>query len=322
MVYPKNYRYYAMGWKAVRGVLILLTIVWLAKNLPAQEEQINYQKIYQKFIEKNHLLTLGDPLHLNGRELLDTRREMIEYLIDFRVKEGFQFHFLTGKDSAQMTLTLYHTPSQITAFGLYSAEKTPSLKFYDIGFKSYLNGQELFSWYDKYVIITTLIDTLESPEKHLKKAAEEFIKLLPKKKRKTPILDALPGKDRVEHSEKFYAHRWLDQDYFENIYYADYHTSDGYSRIFIIDNRTTASADSNFWRYHSFIKSKHRILKEDLKIATDYFVVDEPLWGKTILAKKNQIIYGILDYKDKEWTEDRLDELLSRLKKKKVVKSG
>lgn len=322
MVYPKNYGSGVIRGKLIFSSLTILFIFLIIGNALTQEKQIQYEKIYRKFLEKNHHIAFGDPLHLTGRELLDTRRELIEYLIEFRVEEGFQFHFLTKKDSAQITLTLFKAPSQIFAFGLYAAEKTPSLKFFDIGYQSYLNSQELFSWYDRYVIITTLADTVESPEKYLKEAAEQFIKLLPKQKKKTPILDALPGKNRVEHSEKFYAHRWLNQDYFRNIYYADYRTSEGYSRIFIIDNGSTASADSNFWRYYSFIKNKTKVLEEDLKIATDYFVVEEPLWGKTILAKKNQIIYGILDYKDKKWTEDRLDELLNRLKKKKVVKSG
>ena len=102
----------------------------------------------------------------------------------------------------------------------------------------------------------------------------------------------------------------------------DYYIPQGYSRLFILHNSTTAAADSNFWKYYAFLKERNRILSEKLQMDTDYFVSDDPLWGKTLLTKKNQIIYGILDYRDKHWTENRLREILERLKKRKIVKSG
>jgi hypothetical protein len=64
------------------------------------------------------------------------------------------------------------------------------------------------------------------------------------------------------------------------------------------------------------------IINDTLQIDTDYYVIREPLWGKTVLAKKNQIIYGILDFRNRKWAEERLSELLSELKKKEIVKPG
>jgi hypothetical protein len=151
---------------------------------------------------------------------------------------------------------------------------------------------------------------------------ENFIKFLPKQKQSTPILRCLPKKNKVEHSEKYYAGHWLGQDFFKKVYYADYYTPEGYSRIFIIDNPNTATADTNFWNYYNILKKNSEVLNDSLEIETDYFVINEPLWGKTILAKKNQIIYGILDYRNIDWTEERMAELLEELKDKKIVKSG
>ncbi len=287
-----------------------------------EREQVNPEKIFQQISEKTRWTLMGEAQRITGRDLLEVGQDIGEFVPEFRIDKAYQARFLHKKDSCMVTTTIFEAPSQIMAFGFYSVQKSPSLEFYDYGFESYLSGERLFSWYGKYVVLSEMADTLQDNEKYLKDIVRQIVRRLPKQKRHTPILDALPEKNKVEHSEKFYVHRWLDQNYFENIYYADYYANEEYSRIFIIDNGTTATADSNFWRYYSFMKKKSRIVNDTLNIATDYFVVDEPLWGKTLLAKKNRIIYGILNYRKKDWTEDRMQDVLNRLKKRKVVKSG
>ncbi len=280
------------------------------------------EKFQQQYLKKTGWLAGGDTRILTGKDLLGIEESVMEYMLEYQIDWGFQGRYLAGKDSVIIVLSIFRAPRQIMAFGYYAVDKSPSLKFYDLGFEAYQSGNFILCWYGNYIIKAETNDSLKISEKYLKKAVQTAQKLLPKQKRHTPILDALPEKDRVKHSEKFYLRRWLDQSYFRNIYYADYYTPQGYSRIFIIDNRTTAAADSNFWKYYAFLEKRKRILEEELRIDTDYFVVDEPLWGKTILAKKNQIIYGILDYRDMNWTEDRMKDVLERLKKKKIVKPG
>lgn len=308
---------------AMRRYLPLALALLLGCLTPmSAREPVDVFRLFHKFSIESPWNLTGDPQLVVGRELLETGKEIGEYALEYQIEKAFRGNFIHQTDSLSVTLTVFRAPSQMMAFGFYSAPKSPSLPFFDVGFESYFTRGKLFCWYGRFVLVSETADTLKNSEKYLKDCVENIVKLLPAQKRKTPILDALPEKNRVAHSEKFYVHHWLDQNYFENIYYADYYTKEGYSRIFIIDNKTTAAADSNFWKYYSFIKKNARILDEQLNIATDYFVVEEPLWGKTLLAKKNQIIYGILDFRNKKWTEDRLDDLLSHLKKRKVVKSG
>ena len=307
----------------ILSFIIFILFAGLVGIVPAKKERkLDIDKFIEEFSRKDRWILMGEPQLLTGSNLLEAGQGFVEYLAEFQIKQGFSFSVVTQKDSIPLNIIFYEAPSQVFAFGLYSVEKSPSLKFFDIGFESFLLGRKLVSWYGKFVIITENSDSIRVKDKYVKEISQQIIRLLPKQKRHNPILDALPDKNRVKHSEKFYLQHWLDQEYFRNIYYADYYTAEGYSRIFIINNETTASADSNFWRYFSFIKQNTEILTEDLKIETDYFIVDEPLWGKVILTKKNQIIYGILDYRNKSWTEDRLSEVLNLLKKKKVVKSG
>ncbi len=257
-----------------------------------------------------------------GYEILVVDENNADYFIEYEVQKIFRGLFYTTRDSLMLVAKLLVFPNQIKAFGFYSLDKTPSLNFLPIGYESYTYPKNLIGWYNNVVLHVEIRDTLKKSEKYLKDFAQEFFSFLPRKKRYTPILDCLPAKHRVKNSEKFYVRRWLDQDYFKNIYYADYYTPDGYSRIFIIDNLHTENADSNFWKYKRYMNAYSAVINDTLQIQTDYFVVNDPLWGLTILAKKNKIIYGILDYRNKKWAEERLAEVLNELKKRNIVMPG
>jgi len=272
--------------------------------------------------QKSNWSVAAEPRVFEKIDLLEFDKDIFDYLTEYEVERVFRGSFYTAKDSLLLLVSLFKLPSQIEAFGFYSIDKTPSLNFMEIGYQSFLLRKKLVSWYSSYVLYTEITDTLPDREKYLKDFAQEFIRLLPKKKKNTPILDCLPEKQRVKFSEKFYMRHWLDQEFFRNIYYADYYTSAGYSRIFIIDNLNTETADSNFWKYRNYMKLYSAVVSDTLQIQTDYFAVNDPLWGLTIMAKKNKIIYGVIDYHDKKWAEERLSELLNELKKRNIVKSG
>lgn len=299
----------------------VLYLFWLIGVADLLAGSIDSTELLNRLAEKNDWEIIpGDSSGFLPGTLPST--DFTDYVKEHRIDDEINWEMHHREKNFSIYFRLYSAPGQAKAFGLYSVEKSPSLRFYRVGFESFRSGDQFICWYGKFVLLVQLVNSIPGAEKHFKKLAGNIIHLLPRQKPKLPILEALPDKDRVKHSEKFYQGHWLDQPYFRNIYYADYATPDGYCRIFIIDNRTTSSADSNFWRYFTFIKTKAEILDEPFEINTDYFAVDEPLWGKTILAKKNQIIYGILDYHRREWVEERMAEILNRLKKKKVVKPG
>ncbi len=301
-----------------------LTIIIFSLDIVIAQvnDSVNLVAVLEKLDQNEKWEIMKDPLIIDtvGNETLIL--EELDYIYDYDFKNGIYANFIEEEDSIFLNLSIYFLPSQISAFGFYSREKSPSKRFFNIGFESFLTHNRLIVWYGEFVIYAHILDSLENLYEPLRDIVGETIENLPKRKRRTPILDALPEKNRVEHSAKFYPRRWLGQDYFSNVRYADYHTAEGYSRIFIIDNETTARADGNFWNYFSFIEQNAQIISDTLDIDTDYFVINEPLWGKTILTKKNHIIYGILDYRNKKWAQDRLSEILNALKKKKIVKPG
>ena len=304
-------------------IQIVLCLIFLNQFLYCQEtRKPSIPKLFKDLCKEEKWLPGGNLLDLKGSNLDNFYYEISEFLNVHILEEGIHGSFIHRKDSINLSLSVFRFPNQVLAFGFYSRDKSPSLDFSNIGFEAYSLGGRLISWYGTYIVQTETSDTSENRIKLLSEITKDFLKLIPKQKKNLPLLDVFPEKDWVKHSKKFYLQSWLSQKFFQNIYYADYHTQDGYCRIFLINNMSTAEADSNFWKYYSFIKKKAKILNDTLEIDTDYYVVDEPLWGKTILAKKNQMIYGILDYRRKEWAEDRLKEVLDELKKRKIVKAG
>jgi hypothetical protein len=302
-------------------VFILLLGSW-SQSL-AQESQFSaVRDAYSEMAKKKDWIAFSKLEVFEGFDLFEIDKNISDYIGEYEVEQVYQEVFYAPKNNIFIIERLFVLSSQIKAFGFYSVDKTPSLNFLDIGYESYLYPQKLVSWYSQFVLFTETPDTTPELEKYLKEFAQEFIRLLPQKKKNTPILDCLPQKQRVRFSEKFSMRRWMDQEFFRNIYYADYYNAEGYSRIFIIDNLNTETADINFWQYRNTMKTHSTIINDTLQIQTDYFIVDDPLWGLTIMAKKNKIIYGILDYRNRKWAEERLSELLNELKKRNIVKSG
>ncbi len=302
---------------------IFLGSQWGINTLGAQSEEIGIiLQAFDKLAQKKEWILMGVPEIHQGEDPVDIESEMTEFMEEYRVLRIIQADYQSTRDSGITHVSLFTFTSQVHAFGLYSVEKSPSLDFVDTGFESYYSHGQLITWYGTFVLLISGADSLSQRPKSLREMSANLIRGLPKQRRFLPVLDCLPRKNYVQFSEKFFKRRWLDQDYFRNIYYADYYTPEGYSRIFIIDNRKTSVSDSNFWKYYEFMRIHAEVLSDTLKIDTDYMVVNDPLWGKTILAKKNQIIYGILDYRNKRWAEERLADLLAELKKRKIVKPG
>lgn len=309
----KNFSYFAH----------FFIVFFLFFGVRAEEnQQIDFEILVEDMQKAQKWIPQAEPEYLDEAGLLSLQDVSIDNLLEYEVRKGFRWKLSPRSDSLSFLLSIFEMPSQTSAFGVYSAKKSPSMKFFEIGFESFLSGNRLLTWYGNYVLIVSGSDSGQTREKVVKELTEDVVHFVPRQKPRIPLLESLPEKNRVKHSEKFYRNHWLDQDYFRNIFYADYYTPDGYSRIFIIDNRSTAAADSNFWRYFSFMKNNAEVMADEIKVDTDFYVVLDPLWGKTILAKKNQIIYGILDYRNKDWTEDRMKDILNNLKKRKIVKSG
>ena len=279
-------------------------------------------KTFQKIDKQNDWDVIEGPILVKNSEEIEIEWELKDYINRFDAQNVYKSSCRFNKDSSLYQITIISLPTQIQAFGLYSIEKSPSLQYFDIGFETYLYSNKLVTWYGFFVLFSEKSDTISESLNRQKDLMEDIVKSFPKQKQRTPILECLPQKNKVDHSEKYYSGHWLGQDFFKRVYYADYYMDEGYSRVFIIDNLNTASADTNFWNYYNIFEQNSAVLNDSLKIETDYFIINEPLWGKAILAKKNQIIYGVLDFRNSDWTEERMSEILEKLKDKKIVKSG
>ncbi|MEJ2048480.1 MAG: hypothetical protein P8Y60_01295, partial [Calditrichota bacterium] len=250
--------------------LIFLPLFLLFAEEQTKAETIN---VFNRLSEDHHWKMVGKVQELYAKDLLDLNTAVSDYMFEYNIQKSQRCGFIDSEDSTLIKFTLFLLENQVLAFGLYSTGKSPSLKYYDIGFQSFLKGSVLFTWYGNYVLQIESPDTTSKFPAVIEDFAKDCVKFLPKQKQATPILYSLPNKNRVKYSEKFYKKHWLDQEYFQNIYYADYYIQEGFSRIFIIDNLTTAAADSNFWRYFNFIKNQGFILQDSLEIETDYFVI-------------------------------------------------
>lgn len=304
--------------------LLKYFIIWFCLGfwrLGISQSQPVGEKISERIKKSKEWLISHKKLGLNNQQIQTLLADESE-LTEFNIKKLDLISVLHLPDSVQIDIQVVEAENASHAFGLYGLNKSPSLRFFDIGFESYWTNNLFVTWYGRYCLRLRAKSQWNIGKEKLLKLAKLVIKAIPKQHEDIPFLEALPNKNRVPYSEKYDRQHWLNQPYFQNIYYADYHTEEGYLRFFIINNGTTSTADSCFWKYFAFVKSMSDTINEKLDIGTDYYIFVDPLWGKTILAKKNQLIYGVLNARNIGWVEEHLKEMLERFKKKKLVKAG
>ncbi|GAB4333887.1 MAG: hypothetical protein Kow0037_12270 [Calditrichia bacterium] len=308
-----------IGWRLQIFYILFIGLIFSQNGMG--EDRLAGQKIIQRLQEEKDWVIVNQNLQITPSQLTKIFGENDD-LTEFVLKRLDLISVVHLPDSVQIDIQVAEAETPSQAFGLYGQNKSPSLRFFDIGFESYWSNNLFVTWYGRYCIRLRAKSRWNIGKEKLIALAKILLKEIPEQKEGIPYLEALPKKHRVPYSEKYDRQHWLNQPYFRNIYYADYHTEEGYLRIFIINNGTTSAADSCFWKYFAFVKSMSDTINEKLEIGTDHFIFVDPLWGKTILAKKNQLIYGVLNARNMQWVEDRLKELLERLKKKRLVKAG
>ena len=147
----------------ILSFIIFILFAGLVGIVPAKKERkLDIDKFIEEFSRKDRWILMGEPQLLTGSNLLEAGQGFVEYLAEFQIKQGFSFSVVTQKDSIPLNIIFYEAPSQVFAFGLYSVEKSPSLKFFDIGFSySNINNriislQEMFfaSYSSSYLIDT------------------------------------------------------------------------------------------------------------------------------------------------------------------------
>jgi len=97
--------------------IIVISILLLGFNLhfpllAVENDEWNYFDLFEKFQEKKKWQIVGSPLVLKGKDLININLEFVEYLMEFDVKDGFQWQVISKKDSMPVTITILQLPSQ------------------------------------------------------------------------------------------------------------------------------------------------------------------------------------------------------------------
>ncbi|MGD2294758.1 MAG: hypothetical protein PVF22_02865 [Candidatus Aminicenantes bacterium] len=182
--------------------------------------------------------------HINGRA---------ELYLAYNIKSLTTATFENPSERTEfIELSIYDMDSSTNAFGIFSVERSQDEAALDLGRQSYSSGSSIFIWKGKYY---TTIVTSSTSDKLLQLClgiAREVAAFLEDSGEPVWGLSALPQKNRVPHSVKYFKVDALGLDFMQNTYTAKYRKNDAEITVFLSHQDSSDSARDTVARYSEY----------------------------------------------------------------------
>lgn len=182
---------------------------------------------------------------------------------------------------------VYNHQNPMNAFGIYAYERPPEGNFVELGAEAYRAHSALNFYCDKYYV---KIHSHLSDEDALN-AIEEIGKALAErhcsKNMKSTILDDLPLKNRLPHSEKYFPANYLGYSFLNNALEASYISGEEKYKLFFIEQENSEKAQEMLDSYLQFAKSNSIVKNKSI------YPIDDMFNDKVTILIQDNLLYGI-----------------------------
>jgi len=162
----------------------------------------------------------ADPLFYSPETLYEYIDGAAESFIGYDFVNLVNAQYKMGE--VELTLDIYNMGAPLNAFGIYSAERSPSYTFTEIGIQGSINEYGLNFLQQKYYVKISAF----GPEGQIPEALKKFSKAVSQKIGTVDVfpgeLDWLPKAARIRNSEKFMKHNPLGYAFMGPMFAASY----------------------------------------------------------------------------------------------------
>ncbi len=321
------------------SILIFLLMILNLACSKKQPKSIEKQEAVKKEIKSKKLVTVAaneslakavkNPALFPGYEIskydyLDQTRlfEKINGNADGYIKNhgflGCGYLELKSKvNNMAVIIYLMDMDKGIQAYGIYSNELNPKVKFMTIGTEGYFTRQGLNFWKNKYYVKLELQGKTkpEESQKILRDLANSLAKLISTDDSILNIFKLFPQNNRLRHGEKYYKGNYSGQAYFKNVYEVEYQAKkeDSENKIFITFVQDEKEAQEILKQYKSFLQDDGLKSVKKLKngFSAKYTLEDDK--RLLFLTGKNYLL-GILGFADEKEQLKLADAIISKMK--------
>jgi hypothetical protein len=210
-------------------------------------------------------------------------------------------------------LSIYDMGTVTNAFGVYSAERSGGETPVNLGRAAYRSGSSVYVWRGQYylqVIALSLKQDLLEPALELAKKAADA---LPDSGEPVWGLTALPEKDRVPDSVKYFQVDALGLDFMRNTYTAQYRKGGASMDVFLSRQDSIESAKAIVGRYAEYA-GKYGKGVENLDAKGGKYLVCDMGDAFDVVFQTGRLVAGVTAAKDRTHALDAAAEFRRQLR--------
>jgi hypothetical protein len=161
--------------------------------------------------------------------------------------------FVFGDETAKfINLSIYDMGTPTSAFGVFSAERSPGESALDLGRAGYRSDANYFIWQGRYYIRIISSEATDEFKRIGQALARKVTGFLPDAGEKVWGLAALPPEDRMPQSVQFFKVDAMGLDFMRDTYTAEYRKDNTLVTVFLSRQDSAKSARATVERYTGF----------------------------------------------------------------------
>ncbi len=244
--------------------------------------------------------------------------EFIDGAADGYLAYGFQ-EVVTADYSqegtgSQAVVDVYRMKDPLNAFGIYTQERNPEYPFLKIGNEGYSGGTSVNFWTGTYYVKITTFDEKDAVKQEMIKLANAVAGKVATPGAEPAEVSWFPKPNQLPHTVVYIPKDVLAQSYFANGFEAKYKAGNVEYKLILIGMETPAAAQDALARYHQFLSTAGKGVK-DLKAPGDGgFSGTDSFYGNMAAVRAGKNIAVALGVASEAAGRQALTELIANIK--------
>lgn len=220
-----------------------------------------------------------------------------------------------SEKNALIDIYLYDMGSTLSAFGIFSVERSGAEKPVDLGREAYRSGSDLIFWKGRYY--ATLLGPGDSADDHelLLNVGRALAARLDDTPDQLWGLEVLPEKDRVDRSVQYYLADALSLDFLSNTFTAEYRSGTGRYKAFVSRQSGEDAAQSVSRKYAEYLEKYAAALEESHHSGVRMISADVGAGHYDVVFHTGGYVAGVTAVPDRKRAIDAAVTLLQSLRR-------
>ncbi|MFH1893074.1 MAG: DUF6599 family protein [Candidatus Zixiibacteriota bacterium] len=250
--------------------------------LPRTEELAGFEKV-------------SDDRVFDAYGTLDYVGEDSLLFADYRVVAAASADYIATEADLQFAVDVFRFPGYSEAFGIYAHDRTPELKFVNVGTQGYIaDGSLSFFRGDYYVKVSgyAASEDNDSAAVYLGMAAANRID---QKSVYPAAILLMPEEGKIINSEEYFPSKFLDHDFFSPAYACRYHLGDSVSTLVFMPRGSTAE----LLQYKEILTNRGNKVIEEQQGELRLYFCDDDRHGRVIMSSRAGRLAGVINTPDR-----------------------